>query len=390
MDARPRISLDDRLRERYSRQIILPELGEEGQERLAASSVLLVGLGGLGSPAALYLAAAGVGRLGLVEFDRVDVSNLQRQILYDSADEGRLKLEVAADRLKALNPDLEVVSVPERFAAGNALELVRDYDLVLDGTDNFSARYAVNDACVIARVPNVHGAVQGFEGQVTVLAHPDGPCYRCLFPEAPPAGMMPACAEAGVLGVLPGTIGLLQATEALKLLAGIGESLVGRLVRFDALSSRFTEIRIAADPDCPVCGTRPSIDRPAELPDHCATVPVSQEDQGMDELPFSISVDELATRRDENPAPVVLDVRLPEELQIVSMPGDVLHIPLHLLPNRMSELDPSIEYAVLCHHGARSGQATQYLRAHGYVGARNVEGGIDRWSSVIDPGLPRY
>jgi molybdopterin/thiamine biosynthesis adenylyltransferase/rhodanese-related sulfurtransferase len=390
MDARPRTTLDDRLRQRYSRQIILPELGEQGQQRLADSSVLLVGLGGLGSPAALYLAAAGVGRLGLVEFDRVDVSNLQRQILYNSADEGCLKLEVAAERLKALNPDLEVVPIAERFAAGNALALVREYDLVLDGTDNFSARYAVNDACVIARVPNVHGAVQGFEGQVTVLAHPDGPCYRCLFPESPPAGTVPACSAAGVLGVLPGTIGLLQATEALKLLAGIGETLVGRLLRFDALAARFTEIRIAADPNCPVCGIRPSIDRPVELPDHCVTEAVGQEDEGMGELPFSISVDELARRRDEDPAPVVLDVRLPEELRIVSIPGDVLHIPLHQLPGRMSELDPSLEYAVLCHHGVRSGQATKYLRAHGYGSARNVEGGIDRWSLVVDPGLSRY
>jgi len=390
MDARPRTSLDDRLRQRYSRQIILPELGEEGQRRLADASVLLVGLGGLGSPVALYLAAAGVGRLGLVEFDRVDVSNLHRQILYDNADEGRLKLEVAAERLRALNPDLELVPIAARFTAGNALDLVRDHHLVLDGTDNFSSRYAVNDACVIARVPNVHGAVQGFEGQVTVLAHPEGPCYRCLFPEPPPPGTVPACAEAGVLGVLPGTIGLLQATEALKLLAGIGEPLVGRLLRFDALASRFTEIRIASDPDCPVCGTRPSIDRPVELPDHCGVEPAGQENEGMDELPFSISVDELARRRGANPAPVVLDVRLLEELRIVSIPGDVLHIPLHLLPSRISELDPSLEYAVLCHHGERSGQAAHYLRAHGYGGARNVEGGIDRWSCVVDPDLPRY
>jgi molybdopterin/thiamine biosynthesis adenylyltransferase/rhodanese-related sulfurtransferase len=390
MDARPRTSLDDRLRQRYSRQIILPELGEEGQKRLADSSVLMVGLGGLGSPSALYLAAAGVGRLGLVEFDRVDVSNLQRQILYDNADEGRLKLEVAADRLKALNPDLELVLIAERFAAGNALDLVRGYDLVLDGTDNFPARYAVNDACVIAQVPNVHGAVQGFEGQVTVLAHPDGPCYRCLFPEPPPPEIAPACAEAGVLGVLPGTIGLLQATEALKLLAGIGETLVGRLVRFDALAMRFTEIRIAADPGCPVCGASPSIDRPVEVPGDCGLEVAGEEDEAMDELPFSISVEELAHRRNEEAAPVVLDVRLVEELRIVSLPGSVLHIPLHTLPDRISELDSSLEYAVLCHHGNRSGQAAQYLRAHGYGGARNVEGGIDCWSRVVDSRLPRY
>ncbi len=390
MDARPANSLDDRTRRRYARQIVLPELGEEGQQRLARASVLLVGLGGLGSPAALYLAAAGVGRLGLVEFDQVDVSNLQRQILYDSADEGRLKLDAATDRLKALNPDLELVLTAERFAADNALDLVRGHDVVLDGTDNFPARYAVNDACVIAGVPNVHGAVQGFEGQVTVLAHRDGPCYRCLFPEPPPPGTVPACADAGVLGVLPGTIGLLQATETLKLLAGIGEPLVGRLLRFDALASRFVEILIAADPDCPVCGARPSIDRPEEIPDYCVATPAGQEDEGRGELPFSMSVDELAQRREGDRAPLVLDVRLPEELSLASLPGEVLHIPLHLLPGRMSELDPAREYAVLCHHGGRSGQATQYLRVHGYNGARNVEGGIDRWSQVVDSRLPRY
>ena len=390
MDSPPTSSLDDRMRERYSRQIVLPELGEEGQQRLARSSVLLVGLGGLGSPAALYLAAAGVGRLGLVEFDQVDVSNLQRQILYDTADQGRLKLDAAAERLKALNPHLELVSVAERFVADNALDLVRGYDLVLDGTDNFPARYAVNDACVIAGVPNVHGAVQGFEGQVTVLAHPDGPCYRCLFPEPPPPGTLPGCADAGVLGVLPGTIGLLQATETLKLLAGIGEPLVGRLLHFDALASRFVEVRIAADPDCPVCGEEPSIDRPEELPDYCVATPATTEKEDMGELPFSMSVDELANRREKDNAPTVLDVRLQEELHLASLSGEVLHIPLHLLPGRMSELDPGREYAVLCHHGARSGQAAQYLRAHGYGGARNVEGGIDRWSQVVDPGLTRY
>jgi adenylyltransferase/sulfurtransferase len=390
MDARPTSSLDDRLRQRYSRQIVLPELGEAGQQRLAEASVLLVGLGGLGSPAALYLAAAGVGRLGLVEFDQVDVSNLQRQILYGSADEGRLKLDAASDRLKALNPDLGLDLIAERFTAGNAQDLVQGHDLVLDGTDNFSARYAVNDACVLGGVPNVHGAVQGFEGQVTVLAHPDGPCYRCLFPEPPPPGSVPACADAGVLGVLPGTIGLLQATETLKLLAGIGEPLVGRLLRFDALASRFTEVRIAADPDCPVCGSRPSIHRPVELSDHCVVSPVIQEDKGMGELPFSMSVDELADRLEGDRAPVVLDVRLLEELRLASLSGEILHIPLHLLPGRVSELDPGCEYAVLCHHGERSGQAAQYLRAHGYSRARNVEGGIDRWSRVVDPGLPRY
>lgn len=374
--------LDDRQRQRYSRQIALPDFGEEGQARLAGSSALVVGLGGLGSPAALYLAAAGVGRLGLVEFDTVDASNLHRQILYDTNDQGRSKLDAAAGRLLALNPDLKVDRIEARLDAENAVDLVTGYDLVLDGTDNFAARYAVNDACVIAGVVNVHGAVQRFEGQVMVLAHPDGPCYRCLFPEPPPPQMVPSCAEAGVLGVLPGTIGLLQATEAVKLLTGIGEPLIGRMLRFDALSGRFTELRLARDPDCPACGPEATLREPEAVGASCS-------DQSV-EFPFAIDVDELAQRRAGGEDPVVLDVRLPEELERASLAGTVLHIPLHLLPLRLSELDPAREYVVLCHHGVRSMQAVHYLRAQGFAGARNLSGGIDRWSSRIDPSLPRY
>jgi len=376
--------LDERLRQRYARQLILPGFGEEGQARLARASVLLVGLGGLGSPAALYLAAAGVGRLSLVEFDEVDRSNLQRQVLYGEPDVGRPKLDAAIKRLTALNPDIRIDRIEGPLDASNALEMVRGHDVVLDGTDNFTARYAVNDACALAGIPNVHGAVQGFQGLVTVLAYEEGPCYRCLFPEPPPAGSVPGCAEAGVLGVLPGTIGVLQATEAIKIIAGIGELLVGRLLRFDALAARFTEVAIARDADCAVCGEAPTIEAPERVADTCEQVSI-QED-----LPFSIAVDELAQRVQTGNAPQVLDVRLTEELELAALSLDSVHIPLHLLPVRVAELDHEREYAVLCHHGARSMQAVQFLRSSGYRHARNIVGGIDRWSDHVDPAVPRY
>jgi molybdopterin/thiamine biosynthesis adenylyltransferase/rhodanese-related sulfurtransferase len=377
--------LDEQLRRRYARQIALPEFGEEGQARLAESRVLVVGLGGLGSPAALYLVAAGVGHLSLVEYDRVDVTNLQRQVHNDTSDDGRPKLEAAAARLKALNPDLGLATIDVPLDADNAVDLVKGHDVVLDGTDNFVARYAVNDACVLTRTPNVHGAVQGFEGQVMVLAAEDGPCYRCLFPEPPAPGSVPSCAEAGILGVLPGTIGLLQATETLKLLTGIGEPLVGRMLRFDALAARFTEIRLAVDPDCPACGPDSRMSRPEAVEDICTPVAPQRLD-----LPFTISIEELARRQDQNDAPELLDVRLPEEVQLAAMKGDFRHIPLHLLPTRLSELDATREYAVICHHGVRSTQAVHFLRANGIPGARDVPGGIDRWSDEVDPSVPRY
>lgn len=383
--------LDDAARRRYARQIALPELGEEGQRRLLESRVLLVGLGGLGSPAALYLAAAGVGRLTLVEFDQVDESNLQRQVLYGTADAGRPKLEAAAERLHSLNPTIELELVDVPLDAGNAVDLVRGHDVVVDGTDNFPARYAVNDACVLTRTANVHGAVQGFEGQVMVLAGEDGPCYRCLFPEPPPPGMVPSCAEAGILGVLPGLVGTLQAAETLKLLAGIGDPLAGRMVRFDALAGRFTEVRIAADPGCRVCGPDAEIAEPEAVEHECVVQDEgAAEEVALDELPFTIPLEELRDRIGATSAPVVLDVRLPEELEFAALSADFIHIPLHLLPHRMSELDPRCEYAVLCHHGVRSMQAVHFLRANGFPGARNLAGGIDRWSAAIDPSVPRY
>jgi adenylyltransferase/sulfurtransferase len=379
------VSLDEAARRRYARQIVLPEFGEEGQERLLESRVLMVGLGGLGSPAALYLAAAGVGNLTLVDFDQVDESNLQRQVLYATQDEGRSKLTVAAERLRALNPSIGLDLVEAPFDAGNAVDLVRGHDVVVDGTDNFSARDAVNDACVITRTANVHGAVQGFEGQVMVLAGDQGPCYRCLFPEPPPPGMVPSCAEAGVLGVLPGLVGTLQATEVLKLLAGIGESLVGRMLRFDALASRFTEVKLAADPGCRVCGPEAELSEPVAVEHDC-----SVEEKPVEDLPFTIPLEELRDRIADSGAPTVLDVRLPEELALASLQAEVVNIPLHLLPHRIDELDSQREYAVLCHHGVRSMQAVHFLRGQGFRGARNLAGGIDRWSAAIDPSVPRY
>jgi adenylyltransferase/sulfurtransferase len=376
--------------ERYARQIILPEIGEAGQERLSQSSVLIVGLGGLGSPAALYLAASGIGRLALVEFDRVDPSNLHRQVLYAEADVEASKLEAAGRRLRAANSSLRLDLYPVALSAANARELIAGHDLVLDGTDNFGARYAINDACVLEGIPNVHAAVVGFEGQVTVLAHPDGPCYRCLFPDPPLAGTVPGCAEAGVLGVLPGLLGVMQATEALKLLLGIGEPLVGRMMCVDALSTRFREVRLARDPGCPVCGERPSIREVQDIDEFCAARGRPQERRMDEDLPFGIDVEELSTRIRSGSMPKVLDVRLPEELALASVAEDVVHIPLHLLPSRIEELDRGVEYAVLCHYGVRSAQAVQFLRQEGFAGARNVSGGIDRWSVHVDPAVPRY
>jgi adenylyltransferase/sulfurtransferase len=383
------VSLDEAARQRYARQISLPELGEEGQKSLLESRVLLVGLGGLGSPVALYLAAAGVGRMTLVEFDQVDESNLHRQVLYATEDAGHPKLEVAAERLRALNPSISLELVDSPIDAENAIDLVRGHDVVVDGTDNFPARYAVNDACVLTRTANVHGAVQGFEGQVMVLGGDEAPCYRCLFPEPPPPGMVPSCAEAGVLGVLPGLVGMLQATETIKLLTGIGTPLVGRMIRLDALAGRFTEVQLARDPACRVCGPDAELAAPEAVAHDCA-VEGEAEPAPVDELPFTIPLEELRERLGSASAPVVLDVRLPEELEFASLQADLLHIPLHLLPHRMDELDPRREYAVLCHHGVRSMQAVHFLRANGFPGARNLAGGIDRWSAAIDPSVPRY
>ena len=362
---------------RYSRQTILPGFGVEGQQRLHAGRVLIVGAGGLGSPAALYLAAAGVGTIGLVDFDAVDVTNLQRQVLYSTDEVGQLKLDAAAARLRGINPDITVVPHDAKLDATNAMELVRAYDVVIDGTDNFPTRYLVNDACVMTRTPNVYGSVFRFEGQVAVFGTPDGPCYRCLHPEPPPAGLIPNCAEAGVLGVLPGVIGTLQATEAIKLLTGMGEPLVGRLLLYDALRLRFREIALPRDRECPVCGDAPTIRTLVAYSDVCDMA--TETDMTVEELN--------RWRRDRTPH-VLVDVREPSEAAISRIEGSHL-VPLGSLAQRIDELPTDVPIVIHCKHGGRSARATTMLRAKGYD-ARNLTGGIAAWAERIDPSLARY
>lgn len=374
---------------RYGRHLILPEVGVEGQKRLKAGSVLLVGAGGLGSPLALYLAAAGVGRIGLVDFDVVDETNLHRQLLHGTDDVGRSKLDSAADTLAQVNPHVTVERHPVRLDSTNVMDILPRYDVVADGTDNFASRYLVNDACVLAGIPNAWGAVFQFEGQASVFGAPGGPCYRCLYPDPPPPGSVPNCAEGGVLGVLPGIIGLLQANEVLKLLLGTGETLTGRLVLFDALAGSFREVKLARDPKCPVCGDAPSITTLVDLEGYCETDPVPEEPMENEEVSIHMDVQELADRRAAGSAPVVVDVRNPMELQIAAL-DDIVHIPLHEIPHRLEELDAAAETVFLCHGGIRSMQAAQFARQQGFGRARSLDGGIDAWSSRIDPGVPRY
>jgi adenylyltransferase/sulfurtransferase len=375
---------------RYARHLSLPEVGEEGQRRLKAARVLLVGTGGLGSPIGMYLAAAGVGTLGLVDFDRVDESNLQRQVLFGQPDLGRPKVEAAAERLGAINPHVRLESHPVEIDSSNALELVGGYDLVVDGSDNFPTRYLVNDACVLAGKANVYGSIFRFEGQVSVFWGERGPCYRCLFPEPPPPGMVPSCAEGGVLGVLPGIVGALQANEAIKLILGVGEPLVGRLVLFDALALRFRELRLKKNPDCPVCSAEPTITELIDYQAFCGLAggeETAAEDED-DALP-EIGVAELAERLERGPAPLLLDVRQPFEHLIGRLPGAVL-TPLPELERRLGELDPDSPIVAYCHSGGRSAAAVEMLRRAGFRRALNLVGGIDAWSREIDPTVPRY
>ena len=354
---------------RYSRHLIMPEVGMEGQQKLKAARVLCVGTGGLGSPLALYLAAAGVGTLGLVDFDVVDYTNLQRQIIHSTADVGRKKLDSAADKLSALNPFVNLRTFDTRLSSENALELFRDFDIIADGTDNFPTRYLVNDACVLTGKPNVYGSIFRFEGQASVFATEDGPCYRCLYPEPPPPGLVPSCAEGGVLGILPGLVGVMQATEVIKLILGVGEPLIGRLLLIDALGMKFRELKLRKNPDCPVCGIRGE------------EKPVSN---GVPE----IQVEELKRRLDAKEDLFVLDVREPHEYQICNIGGHL--IPLNDLPKRVSELDSSREIVVHCKMGGRSAKAVAFLQQAGFTKIHNLAGGITAWSDRVDPRVPKY
>jgi molybdopterin/thiamine biosynthesis adenylyltransferase/rhodanese-related sulfurtransferase len=385
-DARAEQSVfGDEERARYSRHLIMPEVTIAGQRRLKAARVLCIGAGGLGSPASLYLAAAGVGTLGLVDADRVDSSNLQRQILYGTDDVGRSKLAAARDRLHATNPHINLELHEERFVSNNALEIVRNYDVVIDGSDNFPTRYLSSDACVFARKPNIYGSVFRFDGQASVFApHLGGPCYRCLFPQPPPAGSVPNCAEAGVLGVLPGVVGMLQAIEALKLILGLGDSLLDRLLHFDALKMRFREFHLRRDPKCPVCGEHPTITELQDYEKFCAG-PARNDASFVAE----ITVQELHRKRESNEQFTLLDVRETFEDEIATIEGRML-IPLGELPSRLDELPRDNEIIIHCHSGVRSAHAAQLLQKAGFDRVYNLAGGIDAWSREIDPTVPRY
>ncbi|MBA3651538.1 MAG: molybdopterin-synthase adenylyltransferase MoeB [Chthoniobacterales bacterium] len=376
--------LNEEERRRYSRHIMLPEIGIVGQKKLKAARVLCLGAGGLGSPAALYLAAAGVGTIGIVDDDRVALSNLHRQLLHGTEDVGRPKTESARERLRDVNPQIEVRLHGCRFESANAEEILRHYDLIVDGTDNFATRYLSNDVAVFARKPNVYGSIFRFDGQTTVFApHLGGPCYRCLFPEPPPPGAVPSCAEAGVLGVLPGIVGTMQATEALKLILGIGEPLIGRLLHFDALKMKFREFNLKRDPDCPVCGDRPTITEPIDYETFCHGAP------DLTKAAPQIAVGELESRMRSGQPFVLLDVREPFEFEMARIEGANL-IPLGELPARWQELDREKEIFVFCHSGVRSERAAEFLRSAGFPKVVNVAGGIDAWSEEIDPDVPRY
>ena len=378
---------------RYHRHLMLPGVGVEGQRRLKAGRILLIGAGGLGSPAALYLAAAGAGTLGVIDFDVVDASNLQRQILHGTSDVGRPKTESARERLHDMNPHVVVETHHEQLSSANALEILREYDLIVDGSDNFQTRYLVNDACVLLGKPYVYGSIIRFEGQASVFAAPDGPCYRCLFREPPPAGLIPNCAEGGVLGVLPGLVGTIQATEAIKLLIGAGEPLIGRLLLVDALRMRFRTIELRRDPECPACGTREITELmdyeafcgPGSGPGKGASV-ASSEDAGDED---EITPAALAARLARRDAIELIDVREPYEWQIARIPGARL-VPLGSLASALHTLEGEHEIVVHCHHGMRSASAADLLRRSGFARVRNLAGGIDRWSVEVDPTVPRY
>ena len=374
---------------RYSRHLIMPEVGMEGQQKLKAARVLCIGAGGLGSPLALYLAAAGVGTLGIVDFDVVDYTNLQRQIIHTTADVGRKKLDSAAEKLKAINPFLELRGFETKLSSTNALELFREFDIVADGTDNFPTRYLVNDACVLTGKPNVYGSIFRFEGQASVFAREEGPCYRCLYPEPPPPGLVPSCAEGGVLGILPGLVGVIQATEVIKLILGKGDPLIGRLLLIDALGMKFRELKLRKNADCPVCGTRPTISKLIDYDEFCGIrgEEKSQEKPVAAGVP-EIQVEELKRRLDAGDDLFVLDVREPHEYQICNIGGYL--IPLGDLPKRVHELDSSREIVAHCRSGVRSAKAVDFLRQAGFRKVHNLAGGILAWADRVDPRMPKY
>lgn len=374
---------------RYSRHFILPEIGEEGQKKLLKARVLVIGAGGLGSPVSLYLAAAGVGTLGVVDFDVVDLSNLQRQILHTNDAIGTSKLDSAEKRIKAMNPDTVVEKYPVRLNSENALEIIQAYDIVIDGTDNFPTRYLTNDACVFLKKPNIYGSIFRFDGLATVFKADEGPCYRCLYPEPPPPGMVPSCAEGGVLGILPGTIGLIQATEAIKLIVGIGRLLIGRLIVYDALQMTFRELKLKKDPGCPVCGENPTITKLIDYEAFCGLGrggTMTEQSNVVD-----ITVEELNAKLKGGDDFILIDVREPFEYEIARIEGARL-IPLSAIESRVEELEPFKDKEIVahCHHGGRSRRALEFLASRGFKNLKNVAGGIDEWSLKIDPSVPRY
>jgi len=371
---------------RYSRHLILPEVGLAGQKKIKGTSVLCIGAGGLGSPIAMYLAAAGIGRIGIVDFDTVDYSNLQRQLLHTEADVGRPKAQSAKETLHGVNPNCEVVLYNTRITSENALDLIRPYDIVVDGTDNFPTRYLTNDACVLLKKPNVYGSIFRFEGQASVFApHLGGPCYRCLYPEPPPPGMVPSCAEGGVLGVLPGIVGCIQATEILKLAIGKGSSLVGRLLLFNALDMKFRELKLRRDPECPVCGEHPTIKELIDYEMFCGIVP-----EPVTANPDEVTVQEMKKALDDPKLGIkVIDVREPDEYEIAHIDGVPL-LPMSQLQQRFTELDPNAQYYIHCKVGIRSLQAVGFLKQQGFKYLKSVKGGINAWAEEIDSNVPRY
>ena len=372
---------------RYSRHLIMPEVGMDGQLKLKRAKVLMVGSGGLGAPLGLYLAAAGVGRLGIVDFDTVDFTNLQRQVIFGTSDVGRKKLEAARERLANLNPEIQIDAFEARLTSDNALDILRDYDIVVDGTDNFPTRYLVNDACVLLGKPNVYGSIFRFEGQASIFGYPGGPCYRCLYPEPPPPGLVPSCAEGGVLGVLPGIVGCIQAMETIKLILGNGQPLVGRLLLFDALGMRFRELKLRKSPECPVCGEHPTVTKLIDYAEFCGIRGEEAPAQITAAVP-EITPKQLKQRLDRDDDLYILDVREPHEYQICNLNGHL--IPLGELPKRVSELDSSREIVAHCRSGKRSAEAVEFLTKAGFRKIWNLKGGILAWSDEVDPSLPKY